>query len=146
MLRNSKWSHIYADIQVKMLERVGGERVTNGISFPMRLYALCGIPQIECNSSSNISTSSSSNIENENWVSFFERRNLRVRSRRSQVVPHGITLHRLGRIHFFQNKKITMQKNPDQKKLVNSDKSISRNFLSTKFQFLPFQKWPKIHF
>ena len=32
------------------------------------------------------------------------------------------------------------------KKLVKSNKSISRNFILTKFHFLQFQKWPKINF
>ena len=32
------------------------------------------------------------------------------------------------------------------KKLVKSNKSISRNFFLTKFHFLPFQNWPKINF
>ena len=32
------------------------------------------------------------------------------------------------------------------KNLVKSNKSISRNFILTKFHFLQFQKWPKINF
>ena len=32
------------------------------------------------------------------------------------------------------------------KKLMKSNKSISRNIFLTKFHFLPFQKWPKINF
>ena len=32
------------------------------------------------------------------------------------------------------------------KKLVKSNKSISRNFILTKFHFLQFQKWLKINF
>ena len=37
-------------------------------------------------------------------------------------------------------------KSPCKKNLVNSKKSISRNFILTKFHFLQFQKWPKINF
>ena len=32
------------------------------------------------------------------------------------------------------------------KKLVKLNKSISRNFILTKFHFLQFQKWPKFNF
>ena len=38
------------------------------------------------------------------------------------------------------------KKSPGQKKLVKSNKSISRKNFLTKFHFLPFQKWPKINF
>ena len=37
-------------------------------------------------------------------------------------------------------------KSPDKKKLVKSNKSISRFFFLTKFHFLQFQKCPKINF
>ena len=37
-------------------------------------------------------------------------------------------------------------KNPGQKKIVKSNKSISRIFLGPISNFLQFQKWPKINF
>ena len=39
-----------------------------------------------------------------------------------------------------------LKKKSRPKKLMKSNKSISRNFILTKFHFLQFQKWPKINF
>ena len=55
-----------------------------------------------------------------------------------------VSLH--GKKLLGHTQRATKFKKVQAKKLVTSNKSISRKTVSTKIHFLPFQKWPKINF
>ena len=60
-----------------------------------------------------------------------------------EKIPHMVEWYTQAQYWPENLKKVQAKK---KKKLVKSNKSISRNNFLTKFHFLPFVKWPKINF